>query len=282
MSSTTPNRALQAFRRYAVEHPIGAFLRIALPVSWTVLPTLVFLGVPIEFGIIFLTFGALLCTASIITYWRDGRAGLNCLFGGLLKWRVGVGYYCIALFAIPAITILISVSAGAARLAEIPFARTALNIVSGAVIINLWEETAWTGFVQSKLMQQRGLFIGSLLTAPAFAGIHLPLLLEQKTASAAAMSLVVLFVLAAFIRCLIGMLLADTGGSLLIVGLVHASFNGSNALGGRISEWASIIALVCLTLLVAGYRVYRGKSLTSRYLPAERAAGSVRLERGGR
>ena len=43
------------------------------------------------------------------------------------------------------------------------------------LLINLWEETAWAGFAQSRLMARHGLMVGSLLTAVPFAAIHIPM-----------------------------------------------------------------------------------------------------------
>ena len=39
------------------------------------------------------------------------------------------------------------------------------TLVFGALVLNLWEETAWGGFAQSRLMARHGLLVGALLTA---------------------------------------------------------------------------------------------------------------------
>jgi membrane protease YdiL (CAAX protease family) len=55
--------------------------------------------------------------------------------------------------------------------------------VSAALIINIWEETAWTGFVQRRAMARWGTVNGSLATAVLFAGIHAPLAFHGATSA---------------------------------------------------------------------------------------------------
>jgi CAAX protease family protein len=103
------------------------------------------------------------------------------------------------------------------------------------VLGNVWEETAWAGFAQSRLMDRHGLIRGSLLTAIPFALIHLPLAFEEHglrgtTGRDLAISWTVLILAAPFMRYLLGMTLVGTGGSVLAVAILHASFNASGAL----------------------------------------------------
>ena len=50
-----------------------------------------------------------------------------------------------------------------------------MNVLSSLVVVNLWEEMAWAGFVQRRAMARWGLAGGSIATALAFTGVHLPL-----------------------------------------------------------------------------------------------------------
>jgi len=261
--SLNTDRALGPFRAYAIAHPVAALLLVLLPLSWVGLSALFFAGAPLEPGIIALTYAGLLGLSSLITFWREGRSGVKELFGGLLKWRVGLGYYLLAVCAIPALTVAGAVIAHAVALSDIQWSRAAIQLVSGAVIINLWEETGWTGFVQSKLMRSRGVLKGSLLTAPAFVGIHLPLLLRQPDASGVLISLLALLGASFFFRYLIGLVFVDTGGSLLIVGLLHASFNASGGMGGDGTTWASIAAVIVLTAMLATFKLIPRQPLAS-------------------
>jgi len=58
----------------------------------------------------------------------------------------------------------------------------------------------------------------------------------------------ILLVSAPFFRYLIGVVLIDTGGSLLAAGLLHASFNASGALPILSVGWQYIPAVIVLTL----------------------------------
>jgi uncharacterized protein len=254
LSSTRP---LRMFRAYAIAHPVAAFLGVLLPSSWVLLSALFLAGAPLEPGILVLVYAGLLGLSSLITYWREGRSGVKKLFGGVLKWRVGLKYYLVSLCAIPALTVAGALIAHAVTPSEMQWSRAGFNLVSGAVIINLWEETGWTGFVQSKLMRARGVLKGSLLTALGFVGVHLPFLLREPNASAVLVSFLALFGTALFFRYLIGLLFVDTGGSLLIVGLLHASFNASGSLGGEATTWASIVAVIVITVVLATYKMIR-------------------------
>ena len=117
-------------------------------------------------------------------------------------------------------------------------------------------------------MSRRGLLVGSLLTAIPFALIHLPLAFEEHGLKAttwgqAAATWALLIGAAPFVRYLVGMLLIDTGGSLLAVGLMHGSWNASSQLGAADGGWQFIPAVVVLTLLVAGYRLLRVRTVAA-------------------
>lgn len=255
---------MNSIRSFALKKPITSFLCIVLPLSWIILPTLFVLGAPLQIGLLIVNYLGLLGISLLITYWIHGRTGVKKLLSGLIKWKVGIGYYLLAFLAIPILTILISLAFGKIHLTQETwikmFTSYIVTLASSALIINLWEETAWSGFVQSKIMQRKGILKGSLLVAPAFVGIHLPLLLEQHTAKDLAISFIALAALAFFFRYLLGMIFADTDGSILIVGIIHASFNSSGSLGGQNTEIASIFATIFLTIFIAGYRKWRKKS----------------------
>jgi membrane protease YdiL (CAAX protease family) len=88
------------------------------------------------------------------------------------------------LLALPALTIAVAAVTG--TLVDPPqgwinIATTyLLTLVLVLVTANLWEEMAWTGFVQTQLMTRHGLLRRAVLMAiPVFA-IHLPLSFETS------------------------------------------------------------------------------------------------------
>jgi membrane protease YdiL (CAAX protease family) len=147
------------------------------------------------------------------------------------------------------------------------------TFIVGALLGNVWEETAWAGFVQSRLMARRGLLIGSLLTAVPFFVIHIPLAYANHgwkgtTWHDAIVDWAWLAVAAPFFRYLIGTQLIDTGGSVLAVGLLHASFNGAGQMSAVTGGWEMIPAMIALTVAVVAYRRMRGRSFSQGYAPA--------------
>jgi membrane protease YdiL (CAAX protease family) len=254
---------MKSIRAFALKRPLTVFLCTVLPLSWIILSSLFLNGLPIEIGLLIVNYFGLLGMSVLITYWLHGRKGVKKLFSGVTMWRVGIGYYLIALLAIPALTLLLAMTFWHVHILQNAWGGMVssylVSLLSGALIINLWEETAWSGFFQNTLMRRKGILKGSLLTAPAFVGIHLPLLLQQHGVTDLAISFLALAGLALFFRYLLGMIFADTGGSILLAGLTHASFNSSGSLGGE-TQIASIFATMLLTLFIAGYRKWRNKS----------------------
>lgn len=124
------------------------------------------------------------------------------------------------------------------------------TFVSGALAVNLAEETAWSGFVQTRLAGRHGLLKGALLTAPLFAAMHLPLQFTPDwTGPDVAIGTAALLVMTPFFRYLMGDLLASTGGSLLATGIAHASFNAANE--GLVGNWQALPALAVLVAALA-------------------------------
>ena len=98
--------------------------------------------------------------------------------------------------------------------------------------MNLAEEAAWSGLVQTRFAARHGVLRGALLTAPLFVAMHLPLQFAPGwTWADVGVGVVVLAVVAPFFRYLMGDALEATGGSLLAIGVMHAAFNASGELG---------------------------------------------------
>ncbi|MFF0945140.1 CPBP family intramembrane glutamic endopeptidase [Kocuria sp. CPCC 205300] len=126
-------------------------------------------------------------------------------------------------------------------------------LVTAVLLIHLWEETVWAGFVQTRLERRHSLVVAALLTAVPFAGIHVPIILIGESDVLSALGGVL--VLGAAMRLLVGVYLRGTGGSLLAAGLVHGVYNACNNNGalvdgllqGADQNLAAPIALVVVT-----------------------------------
>jgi hypothetical protein len=71
-----------------------------------------------------------------------------------------------------------------------------------------------------------------------------------------------------FFRYLAGVLMLETNGSVLAVGVLHASFNASGGMDVTPDGWQYVPAVVLLTVLVAVYRALRGR-------PVDQPVGST-------
>ena len=257
-------------KRYAVTHPITALCVVAIGLSLPLQFGLLVAGLDVFPGklaeLLFLT-----GTASLITSWIGGRDAVRRLFGGLTRWRIGAGRWAMILLVMPALTIAVAAATGTLHSPDHGWVSEGLLYLALLVLIlltaSLWEETAWSGFVQRRLMDRHGLLVGSLLTAIPFGLIHLPLAFEGDgwagtTWHEAFVNWAFLLGALPFLRYVAGVLLVDTGGSVLAVAVLHASFNASGALSVVPDGWQYVPALAVLTAFVVIHRRLRGRSLT--------------------
>jgi len=252
---------------FAARRPILTFLLLMYPLAWALAIASFVVGVPVEVGVAVATVVGILGPAVLVTYWIGGSAAVRRLFAGVLRWRVGVGWYVFAIGVMPPFTILASYLTGTFALRTGGWAAMVMAylvaLVVGAVFTNLWEEVAWAGFVQSRLTTRHGLLLGALITGPLFALQHLPIVLGNGgSAGAMLISGGFLVVTAVFFRYILGATLIDTGGSLLIVGILHASSDASGAAFGN--GWQQLLASIPIALLVLAYRALRHREVNAR------------------
>jgi membrane protease YdiL (CAAX protease family) len=252
------------------------FLVIALGLSLPVSTGLLASGHDISPGILLMVI-FLLGAATLVTALGEGRAGVRRLFAGTIRWRMGAARFLVMVTAMPLLTLLVGAVTGTLQSPADGWLRLAgsylfQTFIFGLLIVNLWEETAWGGFMQSRLMARRGLLIGSLLTAIPFFVIHIPLAFaahgwKETTWAEAALDLGLIALVAPFFRYLLGTQLIDSGGSILAIGLLHASFNASGQMSAVPGGWQYVPAMIILTLAVIAYRRSRGRSFSRGLAP---------------
>jgi hypothetical protein len=103
--------------------------------------------------------------------------------------------------------------------------------------------------------------------------LHLPVTFQNVSAATGLVQVAALIFVAPFLRYLAGVLLTETGGSILAVGLLHASFNASGHLSAAGGGWQFIPALLLLTLLVSLVR-HGQRRRTARAAEHSRRRGS--------
>jgi membrane protease YdiL (CAAX protease family) len=86
-------------------------------------------------------------------------------------------WWLVAVIALPTSTVILAVAFGDST--HIPIGgvivREVLSITIALLLVNLWEETAWAGFLQSRLEHRHNFFVAAALTAIPFAAVHVPL-----------------------------------------------------------------------------------------------------------
>ena len=195
---------------------------------------------------------------ALVTGIADGRGGLKTYFSRIVRWRVGLKWYAVALF-LPLV---------------IRLAAFGLNIVSGATvstniqwpawpdlvseffivffIIALGEEPGFRGFALPRLMVGRSALAASLILGVLHAIWHLPLFVTGSEPP-----IIILIIISGAV--LITWLFNNTNGSVLMVMLLHASVNlwvgvfnplFSEADAARQTTWLVVVYIATAIILV--------------------------------
>ncbi len=239
-------------RRLVARHPATAFLVMAFGFGWTsLIPILLsengFGVLPIELPLTIVqtlaTLVGLALPAFLVTAATGGKDGVRDLLRRLLRWRVGVHWYLIALFGLFVAMLLAAIPfLGVAPLETLAqrwgllFTVFLPGVIVPFLHTNLWEETGWTGFLQSTLQDRHGPLLASVMVAPVFTLFHLPAyfvagwIVDEHTPLSEFPNVlleyvVVVSVFAIFFRVLVIWLYNVSGRSVLMVGLFHAAFN---------------------------------------------------------
>jgi len=176
-------------------------------------------------------------TALLVTRLSDGRDGVRVLFRRMTRWRVGIRWYLVPVLALPAGSVVVAVLLG--DRASMPSTSTLLSEVASTVfalaVINLWEEGAWSGFLQTRLERRYSFFVACLLTAIPFALVHVPVRVvtrEITTPGELIVQFIALLVLCLFARTLFATVLRGAANSVLMAAATHTMFNRSNNVDG--------------------------------------------------
>jgi membrane protease YdiL (CAAX protease family) len=290
MSEMVQDRRPSAVAALARRHPVALFLGLVLVgvnvvslvpilVQFEVLPGKTLparVGLDMERAAVIPMMLVLVIATFSVTAWEGGRPAVRGLVRRMLRWRVGLVWWLVAATGLPLLTVTAAVLLG--DQAHVPSPRVLAGEIVGIAVafllVNLWEETAWTGFLQTRLERRHTFVVAAALTAIPFAAVHLPLRVitgEITSPASLAANLTLLLVLGLVVRPLFGMVQRGAANSLLLVGLTHTMFNRSNNLDGIAADiltgpnrpLAALLATVALTLLL-GVLIRRKLSMSYR------------------
>jgi membrane protease YdiL (CAAX protease family) len=203
--------------------------------------------------------------ALFATWAASGGVGVRSLLRRAFYWRVNPGWWLTVLLGLPVLTVGLALLMGdQLRSVDVPsfLASQLMLLLVNFIVINLWEEVAWTGLFQTRLEERHNWLIAALLTAIPFAAIHLPLqffLGAPVTVASLAAAFGLYLLLGLLVRPMLAVFRRGTGDSLLLVGLLHSVFNRTNnangiaatLLEGGARQLAMLIAVVLLTVVTA-------------------------------
>ena len=198
-----------------------------------------------------------------------GRAGYRGLLARLLRWRVGLRWYALALLLAPLTTIATGILLAivlrspefvpAIFTLQHPLALLVLGVMGG-LVAGFCEELGWTGFAIPRLRLRHSILITGLLVGVVWGAWHFPLFREADSFSEVLPLVLLLAQLFAWLPAyrVLMVWVYDRTGSLLVAIVMHASLSASKLVlqPPNLSDAQSLIGLLVwaasLWIVVAG------------------------------
>jgi membrane protease YdiL (CAAX protease family) len=287
--TTTSSQPAFARQGLLARHPLVSYFLIAFAFTWALLfsvllskdglgllpyrvsPSLASAIVPASL------FGPSLA-ALIVTAATEGRAGVGHWLRRIVRWRVGVQWYLFVLFGLPAVMVLGTLLRPGALasfdISALPSVLAYLGALAFMVFLGgpLGEEPGWRGFALPRLQRLYGPLVGGLVLGSLWALWHLPgFLVPQKLPPSGTVMDFVRFAVALIaLAYVIQFVFNNTGGSVFMAILTHATWNTfysaalvevfpapavvGSYLNLTMAGWVLALALIALTWGRLGYR----------------------------
>lgn len=185
-------------KAFVKQHPILTYYVLAFAISWGAILLLVgpggFLATTStspSFAVV--GFASLLgpsLAGVLLTGFLDGRAGWRDLLSRLRRWRVGVRWYAVALLTAPLVTTVTLLALSLSSPAFLPAIITAedklsllLTGIAVGLIVPVFEELGWTGFVTPRLRPRHGVPGTGLIMGLLWGTWHLPVFAGSAASS---------------------------------------------------------------------------------------------------
>jgi uncharacterized protein len=242
------------------KYPIAWFYILAFGISWLGMISVVLVSRGIApfyrpyFLVlsIFYAIGPALA-AAIVSQVTQGKIGVQNLLKGLIRWRVGLGWYIVAVLSpVLLLTVAQVVTKLLGLTVTIPVPQVNLSIFAFGVnfLANTCEEIGWRGFALPHLQKRYNALIATLIVGTLWALWHLPLIfLVGNAMSEFPLAWFISIVADAFMYTWI---YNSTKGSILLVALFHGSLNIVSAFITGVSPvaYALLNCVVAIVLIV--------------------------------
>ena len=213
-------------------HPLISFFVLTYAVTWLVWAPLVIFGdrIPGPLAFVLLVLGSNVPSVLGVLFVAllRGRSGVRTLFGRLVRARIGLRWYlAVVALAVPALcAVWVSTLLGG----PIPVVVTTIPAVVVLFLFSIFpgssigEELGWRGFALPRLQARHSALAASLIVGAAWGIYHFPLFLLGSPIRPFALFLP--FAVGSVIMSIFYTWMYNgTGGSLLIVVLLHATTN---------------------------------------------------------
>ena len=200
-------------------HPVIAYFVLAYVLTWWMFPLLKLSPMLGLFGLFGPALAAIVMTAMV-----NGRSGVQALLKRVVRWRVGVRWYAIALGG-PAVLALVAAGLAVALGASSSIQIGTVSIVDFVIfVVVLGEELGWRGFALPHLLERRSALIASLVLGLLWSAWHLPTFFVPGTPQHGR-SVLAFVVMTTIYSVLLCWLFLHTAGSVLLATLAHGSIN---------------------------------------------------------
>ncbi len=180
-------------------------------------------------------------SAFLVLAMTSGKPGILRLLRSIVHWRIGVGWYVLALLGVPALVFLAflvipgtfaDLVAPDSGLLRLYLLEIVISLTIG--IAPLWEEVGWRGFGLPGLQQSYGPVVGTIILGALWGLWHLPFFFgplaltgPEATFASATIALVGLTIGLIGLSVVMTWALNNCGGSTLLAILIHATFDSS-------------------------------------------------------
>ena len=251
IATTSQPATSSPLKRLIRGHPLVAYFVIAFAGFWALMLPIALSGGVNGLGIlpfripesgsafyiagILFTFAGPALASLAVTAITSGKAGLGLLLRRWVQWRVGIGWYLIAIFSFMTlylvdISVFYGVNSPLALLAQwtllftVFLPQAVFTILTGSIA----EELGWRGFALPRLQQRYGPVLGTVILGTLHGLWHLPIFFTAFLGPFSLPYYVGFLIVAIASTFIYTWIFNHTKGSVLLATLTHGFSGGAN------------------------------------------------------